>query len=85
MLALGSTVTLANVCPTGQTDCHMKDMAETMSPAGICVLACGVVLPVEIMAAPDFLGSTSTLPLPDALKGVSFLSEPAFRPPRFLA
>ena len=85
VIALGLTMTVANGCPTGQTDCDMADMTETAQPAEICVLACGVLLPIEVVVAPHFLGSVSTLPLPDASTGISILPEPAFRPPRFLA
>jgi hypothetical protein len=85
VIALGLTMAVANVCPTGQTDCDMADMTETTQPADICVMACGVLLPVDVVVAHHFLGSVSTLRLPDASTGVSFLPEPAFRPPRFLA
>jgi len=82
VIALGLTIAVANVCPTGQTDC---DMTKTAQPADICVLACGVLLPVTVVVASPFFGGVSTLPLPDASTGISILPEPAFRPPRFLA
>lgn len=85
VLALGLTLAMTNVCPTGQTDCDMPEMAKTMEPAGVCVLACGVLLPVGMAVTPDFSSNASSIPLPEALTGISFLPEPAFRPPRFFA
>jgi hypothetical protein len=85
MIGLGMTMAVANVCPTGQTDCEMADMTESTQPADFCLIACGVLLPVEVVMAPPFSGNTSILPLPDAMIGISILPEPAYRPPRFLA
>lgn len=85
VMALGWMLAVANVCPTGQTDCDMADMTETAQPADVCILACGVPLLADMVAAPVFTGSVSSLPLPDSSMGIGLLPEPAFRPPRFLA
>lgn len=85
VLALGWTMVVANVCPTGQTHCDMADMTETTQHADVCILACGVLLPADVAAAPAFTESVSSLPLPDASMGIGLLPEPAFRPPRVLA
>ena len=74
-----------NVCPTGQTTCHMSDMPSQMESSDVCILACGVLLQVEVMVAPEFIGAISSLPLPGSSTGIGLLPEPAFRPPRNLS
>jgi hypothetical protein len=83
--ALALMLATANVCPTGQTTCHMSDMPSQAETADVCILACGVLLPVAALVAPEFIGTISSLPLPDKTTGVGLLPEPAFRPPRILA
>lgn len=85
VFALGLMVATANACPTGQTDCDMGDMASGIESPDVCVLACGVPLPNEVMVAPEFIGTVAALPRPDHSTGIGLLPEPDFRPPRTLA
>lgn len=85
MFALGLILATANACPTGQTDCDMGDMASGIESPEVCILACGVPLPIEVMAAPEFIGTVASLPRPDHSTGIGLLPEPDFRPPRTFA
>lgn len=85
MIALGLMLATANTCPTGQTDCDMADMASGIERSEVCVLACGVPLPIEVMVAPEFISTVASLPRPDNSTGIGLLPEPDFRPPRILA
>lgn len=85
MIALGLMLATANACPTGQTDCDMGDMASGIESPDVCILACGVPLPIEVMVAPEFIGTVASLPRPDHSTGIGLLPEPEFRPPRTLA
>ena len=85
MIALGLMLATANACPTGQTDCDMGDMASGIESPDVCVLACGVPLPIEVMVAPEFISTVAALPRPDHSTGIGLLPEPGFRPPRTLA
>jgi hypothetical protein len=85
MIALGLMLATANACPTGQTDCDMGDMASGIESPDVCILACGVPLPNEVMVAPEFIGTVAALPRPVHSTGIGLLPEPDFRPPRTLA
>ncbi|MES2539942.1 MAG: hypothetical protein V4583_05070 [Pseudomonadota bacterium] len=85
MFALGLMLATANACPTGQTDCDMGDMASGFESSEVCILACGVPLPIEVVVAPEFIGTVASLPRPDHSTGIGRLPEPDFRPPRTLA
>lgn len=85
MFALGLMLATANACPTGQTDCDMGDMASGIESSEVCILACGVPLPIEVMVAPEFIGTVASLPRPNHSTGIGLLPEPDFRPPRSFA
>ncbi|WP_194678732.1 hypothetical protein [Gemmobacter nanjingensis] len=85
LFALGLMLATANACPTGQTDCDMDDMASGIESSEVCMLACGVPLPIEVMVAPELIGTVAALPKPDHSTGIGLLPEPDFRPPRTLA
>ena len=85
MFALALMLATANACPTGQTDCIMSDMASGIESSEVCVLACGVPLPIEVVVAPEFIGTVASLPRPNHSTGIGLFPEPDFRPPRTLA
>jgi hypothetical protein len=85
IIALGLMLATANACPTGQTDCDMADMASGIESPDVCILACGVPLPIAVTVAPEFIGTVASLPRPDHSTGIGLLPEPDFRPPRILA
>ncbi len=85
MIAFGLMLATANACPTGQTDCDMGDMAAGVESPDVCILACGVPLPIEVTVAPEFIGTVVSLPRPDHSTGIGLLPEPDLRPPRTLA
>lgn len=85
MIAIGLMLAAASACPTGQTDCDMGDMASAFESPDVCILACGVPLPIEVMVTPEFIGTVASLPRPDHSIGIGLIPEPEFRPPRSLA
>lgn len=77
-IALGLMLATADICPAGHTDCDMGDMASSVENTEVCILACGVLLPVDLVLGPEFIGLISSLALPDPSIGKGFHPEPGF-------
>ncbi len=82
-VALLLMLAASTACPTGHANCDMGDMTFAAESSDICVLGCGVLLPVEV--APDFIEAVTTNPRPDHTTGFGLLPQRTFRPPRTLA
>lgn len=82
MIAFGLMLATTEVCQTATTDCDMGHVASGIDGMDVCILACGVLLPADLVKAPDFLSNISSLPLSGPSTAIGFLPEPAFRPPR---
>ena len=52
-IALGLSLATTNVCPAGQSDCEMADMDAGVEMSAVCILACGVLLPVKRRSRPS--------------------------------
>jgi hypothetical protein len=78
----GLTMAMARPCPTGQAHCDAAGTTEATMAAGICILACGVVLPPGQLLGPGTQDRVSMLsPLPvHAEDGLQ--PEPSLPPPR---